>query len=91
MSTQSPAPRMVRLVDFYRGHCGKTTAFKWIKEGKLRVYRTRQNDLRRRDVRRVCRAAGCRARERGGMSHVVNIRAKAPRWRAGRASSSGLG
>ena len=39
MSTQSPAPRMVRLVDFYRGHCGKTTAFKWIKEGKLRVYR----------------------------------------------------
>ena len=27
------------LVDFYRGRCAKSTAFKWINEGKLRVYR----------------------------------------------------
>ena len=31
--------RMIRLVDFYRGRCAKSTAFKWINEGKLRVYR----------------------------------------------------
>src|SRR4051794_33456522 len=31
--------RMIRLVDFYNGRCAKSTAFKWINEGKLRVYR----------------------------------------------------
>jgi len=31
--------RMIRLVDFYRGRCAKSTAFKWINEGKLRAYR----------------------------------------------------
>ena len=31
--------RMIRLVDFYRGRCAKSTAFKWINEGRLRAYR----------------------------------------------------
>ena len=39
-SAQASAPgRMIRLVDFYRGRCAKSTAFKWINEGKLRAYR----------------------------------------------------
>jgi hypothetical protein len=39
MSSASGIRRKLRLVDFYRGRCAKTTALKWIKEGKLRAYR----------------------------------------------------
>jgi hypothetical protein len=39
MSTESPSRHFIRLVDFYTGRCAKTTALKWIREGKLRAYR----------------------------------------------------
>jgi hypothetical protein len=35
----APRRRMVRLGEFYKGNCAKSTAFKWINEGKLRAYR----------------------------------------------------
>ena len=31
--------RKIRLVAFYRGRCAKTTALKWISQGRLRAYR----------------------------------------------------
>ena len=30
--------RMIRFADFYRGRCAKSTAYKWVKEGKLKLY-----------------------------------------------------
>ena len=35
----TPIRRKIRLVDFYRGRCAKSTAHKWINEGKLRAYK----------------------------------------------------
>jgi hypothetical protein len=31
--------RKIRLVDFWRDNCAKSTAHKWINEGKLRAYK----------------------------------------------------
>ena len=30
--------RMIRLVNFYRGRCAKSTAHKWINQGRLKAY-----------------------------------------------------
>jgi hypothetical protein len=31
--------RMIRMVEFYRGRCAKSTAYQWAREGKLRLYK----------------------------------------------------
>jgi hypothetical protein len=33
------ARRKIRFVEFYRGRCAKSTAYEWVKQGKLRLYK----------------------------------------------------
>lgn len=33
------ARRKIRFVNFYRGNCAKSTAYKWVSEGKVRLYK----------------------------------------------------
>src|SRR5216683_6877376 len=32
-------PRMIRMAVFYTNNCAKSTAFKWVNQGKLRAYK----------------------------------------------------